>query len=910
MLNPKKSLYTQDLILILILSLLSIVFILISPFNETPLRIVFALLLIFFIPGYAFISALFPGNREISGIERFTLSVGFSIVIMVFDGFIVSLTEWKFRPNSITISLVILTFIFLALTYLSRKRLPEEEQFSFSYSEFISSLSSDDSDCSDDIGTEGSEPQDVEINKKFSARNRKKVSSVRKNKPCKSPDKQNTYGISPEVTKALMIAMVLSIIIAGAMFAYAKATREKETFSALYILGPDGKAENYPENISASDPARVIAGIENYEHADVNYILQVKLDGILLEERELTLGHDEKWEQELVLTPERFRQGRQKLEFLLFKEEAGNFAYRSVHLWVNQEISTEVIETTDPTEIDFIELDNPDMESDEGWTFISGNETTVSGSYVNGSGIYSSGAFVINNTFEGNHMRGGYELNYLEQEIYSDRKEDVLLSAYLKDSYTKGTAGKDESQFKRVTFNNLIVWSDGINGDEGWQHLQVPVTMQEGKNTLTFTLAQNRNMDLKAVEFAIDEISFMPLSAISPYIRDDNTVEFDLPVSKVLPLPVSVGQNKFTVSWNGTDESSGIYYYDIDYSTDAVNWKRWISKTMATSAEFEGKQGETYYFRSKAVDNVLNEEIEHTVADTSTMVDSNAPRIELDITPNPTSDTTYLTVTSSKPLMEVQCMMIPQTFGNTESIKLTTSDNIVWTAKYTVELKDTYTVEVTAKDYANNTAYTFGILYTDESLEELIIDIDPQKVSDDDIEISITSSTALKEEPTVTVRDRYGRKLDVRFEGLSDNEYVYLATTDDDDLDYSISDGTARVTVTAKTVDSLSLYEEETFIIDRVDPTIKSFSPASGETVNEGNPSIRASYSDNHAGIDKTKVTLQVNGVDVTNDAQIDYSSISYMAGGMENGAVDVRLSVTDQAGNTVVETWTFVVST
>ncbi|MDY0385769.1 MAG: DUF1616 domain-containing protein [Methanolobus sp.] len=906
MLNPKKSLYTQDLILILILSLLSIVFVLISPFNETPFRIVFALLLIFFIPGYAFISALFPGNREISGIERFTLSVGFSIVIMVFDGFIVSTTEWKFRPNSITMSLVILTFIFLVLAYVSRRRIPEEEQFSFSYSEFISSLSSD---CSADIDTEQIEPQEVETNKKFSPKNRKKISSVRKSKPCKLTDKQNTFGISPKVTKALMIAMILSIIVAGSMFAYAKATREKETFTALYILGPDGKAENYPGNISASNPARIIAGIENYEHTDLNYILQVKLDGILLEEREITLGHDEKWEQEILITPERFRQGRQKLEFLLFKEEVDNFVYRSVHLWVNQEISSEVIETPGSTEIDFIDLDNPDMESDEGWTFISGNETSVTGSYVNGSGIYSSRAFVINNTFEGNHMQGGYELSHLEQEIYSDRKEDVLLSAYLKDSYTTGTADKNESQFKRVTFNNLIVWSDGINGDEGWQHLQVPVTMQEGKNTLTFTLAQNRNMDLKAVEFAIDEISFMPLSAMSPYIRDDNTVEFDLPVSKVLPLPVSVGQSNFTVSWNGTDKGSGIYYYDIDYSTDGINWKRWLSKTSDTTADFEGKQGNTYYFRSKAVDNALNEEIEHQVADTSTEVDSSAPRLELDITPNPTSDTTYITVTSSKPLMEVECKIVPWTFGDTKYLKLATNDNITWTAKHTVKLLDTYNVEVSAKDHANNEAYTFGTLYTDESLEKLTIKIDPQKTSDD-VEIAIRSSTALKEEPSVTVRDRNGRKLDVRFEDLSDNEYTYLATTDDEDLDYSISDGTARVTVTAKTVDSLSLYEEETFIIDRVDPKINSFSPSKGETVNTGNPSIRASYSDNRAGIDKTKVTLQVNGVDVTNAAEIDYSSISYMAEGLENGAVDVRLIVSDQAGNTVEKKWTFIVST
>ena len=904
--GSNKCAYTQDLKILLVASLLSIIFILLPPFNEIALiRILFALLIIFFIPGYAFISALFPSNKEISGIERFTLSVGFSIVIMVFDGFIVSLTEWKFRPNSITISLVILTAIFILLTYLSRKRLPEDEQFSFSYSAFIQSLNSD-----DEIYTEieETEHQNTEIDKRFSASNRKKISSVRK-KNRATPTELNANKIPPEITKALMIAMVLSIVIAGAMFAYAKATREKETFTALYILGPDGKAENYPENFSTSNPLHIIAGIENYEHTDVNYILQAKLDGTVLDEIEVTLGHEDKWEQELVLTPTKFKQEKQKLEFALYKDEVGNFAYRSVHLWVTQVISTEVVETTNSATIDFIQISNPDMEMNEGWTFISNNETVVTGNYLNGSGIYSSQAFVINNTFEGNLGQWGYDQYNLQQDIYSNSTQDVLLSAYMKDNYAKGTPENDESQYKRVLLNDVIVWSDGTNGDEGWQHIMVPVTIQEGKNTISFTLAQNRNLDLKTVEFAIDEVSFMPLEDLSPYVKDDNTVEFDLPVSKVITLPISTGNSKFTVSWNGTDKGSGIYYYDIDYSTDAINWKRWISKTTATSAEFEGKQGETYYFRSKAVDNALNEEMEHTVPDTSTKVDVTAPTIELDITPNPTSDTTYLTVTSSKPLMEVECQIIPWTFGDSEYLKLATTDNIIWTAKYTVKLQDNYNIEVNAKDYANNTAYTFGTLYTDESLEELTIDINPEKTSDD-VEIIITSSTALKEEPTVIVKDRYGYKLDVNFESSSDNEYTYTATTDDDDLDYSIRDGTARVTVTAKTVDSLSLYEEETFIIDRVDPTIKSLSPDDGETVNTGNPSIRVSYSDDRAGIDKTKITLQVNGIDVTDDAEIDYSSITYNANGLENGPVDVRLSVTDQAGNTAVETWTFYVQT
>jgi uncharacterized membrane protein len=906
MFGKNKCKYTQDLKILFLVALLSIVFILIPPFSETPLRIPFALLLIFFLPGYAFISAMFPGNREISGIERFTLSVGFSIVIMVFDGFLISLTVWKFRPNSITISLVLLTFIFGIIAYLARKRLPLDDQFSFSYKDFIHSLTAPETCNIDDEEEDICYDENID-DKRFAARNRKKISSMRKPSRDKSkPALKTSEKLSPEITKTLIIAMVLSIIVAGSMFAYAKATREKENFTTLYILGPDGKADNYPENFSTGDPIHIIAGIENFENARENYTLEIILDGNTVNTMQITLDDKEKWEENLTIAPTQSKQGRQKLELDLYKGEPERTPYRTVHLWVNQVLSTEPVITKENDVIDFVEIVNPSMEFDKGWEFTTTNDTMASGYYMNGSGIYSSRAFVINATYEG--MVNQYTTHTLQQIIHSNESANVVLSCYIKDTYTKGTAGKDESQSKRIVFNGELVWTDGINGNEGWQHVEVPVNLQKGNNTLSFELLQTTQKALNPLEMIIDEVTFMPESALSPYIKEDNTVEFETPTSRVLPLP-KTSDTKFAVEWNGTDEGSGIYYYNIQYSTDGITWKNWITKTTRTSAEFDGTEGVTYYFRSKAVDNVLNEEMNKSTPDTSTTVDTSSPEVELDITPNPTSDVTYFTVTSNKPLLSAECLITPHNFGSAENIKLATTDNITWTSKYTVKVQDTFDVEVIAKDYSKNTAYTYGTLYTDETLEKLTIDFEPEKTSDE-VKITVTASTALKEEPTVVAKDRYGHKLQVNFDSSDGNDYVYTATTDDEDLDYTIYDGTARVTATAKTVDSMTLYEEDTFIIDRVDPTIESFSPDDGTTVNQNSASIKASYSDDRAGIDKTKVTLVVNGVDVTNDAEIDYSSIYYLAQGLENGKVEVQLTVTDQAGNAKKKEWTFYVST
>ncbi|WP_406657776.1 DUF1616 domain-containing protein [Methanolobus sp. ZRKC2] len=902
--GSKKCLYTQDLKLLLLFSLLSVIFILVAPLNETPLRIVFALLLIFFVPGYAFIAVLFPSSRKISGIERFTLSVVFSIIIVVFDGFLISLTDWKFRPDSITISISFLTLLFVALAYLHRRQLKASEQFSFSFSDFIRSLTSEDVEL--EIVEERNDTKEQD-NKKFRATSRKKVSTFRTfNEEISTGSTRKIRSIKkvpPEVVKALMIAMVLSIIIASAMFAYAKVTREKETFTALYILGPDGKAENYPTVLSASKPAKIILGIENYELTDVNYILQIKLDGSTLEQRKINLEDQEKWEEKIVVKPTHFKQGKQKLEFVLFKESLNTLPYRSVHLWVTQELSDERLSETVLEIIDFIEIDNPSMELNDGWTFASTNETYVNSSYSNNSGIYSSGAYVINSTYEGVIGRHGVDKHSIQQEIQSSRTEDVLLSVFLKDTYTLGTPGNDESQFKQVTLNGDLVWSDGMNGDEGWQHLQVPVTVMKGSNILTFTLAQSRNLVVHPVNLTVDEISFISLSKISPYIGDDNTVEAIHPVSKVLPLPPAVKEDNFTVSWNGTDIGSGILYYNIDYSTDGITWKRWLSRTVATSALFDGKEGVTYYFRSVAVDNAMNEELEHAVADTSTSVDKSRPEITLEISPNPTSKTTYLTVESTKPLQEVICLITSRNFGNTEKIEMISKDGIVWTTKYTVNVKDSFNVEITGKDHVNNTGYTFGTIYTDVSLEELGIAIDPEKTSND-VTITILPSVALQDKPTVTVKDRYKEDLDVSFESSSDNEYTYTVEINDD-----INDGVARVTVKAKTINSENLYEEETFIIDRVKPTINSVSPEVGTMVTIDSLTIRASYSDDRAGIDRDRIVLLINGIDVTENAEISSSSLLYIPSGLPSGIVDVELSITDYAGNTEKEEWSFSIS-
>jgi|GEM_PF-243892 uncharacterized membrane protein/protocatechuate 3,4-dioxygenase beta subunit len=309
-----------DILIILLLDLLSIIFVLIPPFNQTPLRIIFALPILLFLPGYMLIAAMFPRKEELSGIERFTLSIGLSIAIFVFDGFAISVTPWRFRPMPIIVSLTWITLFFTLLTLITRFRTPAEKRYFFgptTISEFVDSLKVKE------------EPTDIE--------------------------------------RALMIALIGSIIIASSMLIYAKLTFEEEKFTALYILGKEGKAENYPSELYILEKNPIIVGVENYEHAPVNYTLQIKLGEYLLHERSLTLNHNEKWEDTVYLTPKHVGK-HLKLEFLLYKDELLQ-PYRSVHLWVDSVINYDNLrEIREFALSELPEIEDSDMEN-EGWTF-------------------------------------------------------------------------------------------------------------------------------------------------------------------------------------------------------------------------------------------------------------------------------------------------------------------------------------------------------------------------------------------------------------------------------------------------------------------------------------------------------------------------------------------------------------
>ena len=84
-------------------------------------------------------------------------------------------------------------------------------------------------------------------------------------------------------------------------------------------------------------------------------------------------------------------------------------------------------------------------------------------------------------------------------------------------------------------------------------------------------------------------------------------IDPDAPVTAIAPLDDTTYQTKFVVNWSGSDERSGVRWYDVQVRDGAQGaWTDWLVHTTDTASIFTGVPGHTYYFRSRGLDNAGN----------------------------------------------------------------------------------------------------------------------------------------------------------------------------------------------------------------------------------------------------------------------------------------------------------------
>jgi len=332
--SPVRTL-PADLTTVLALVALTNLAVFLPVVNDSPLRVVVGLVFVLFVPGYAFIAALFPeageppttdgtdaeppdGNglqdRGIDGIERTALSFGLSIAIVPLIGLALNFTPFGIRLVPILVAISAFTVGATVVATLRRRELPESERFRVPYRAWYAAGTAEVTD----------------------------------------PDST--------VDAALNVALAVAILLATTSVVYAVAVPQQgEQFTEFYVLteGEDGDlvAADYPEELAANDPASIHVGVENNEYETVDYTVVVQLQAVdtagnqstvtdraPLDQFSVTVAHNESDIQERTLelddsTAEEFAGPDRRVKFLLYRgappaEPTADEAYRDLHLWV------------------------------------------------------------------------------------------------------------------------------------------------------------------------------------------------------------------------------------------------------------------------------------------------------------------------------------------------------------------------------------------------------------------------------------------------------------------------------------------------------------------------------------------------------------------------------------------------
>jgi hypothetical protein len=102
------------------------------------------------------------------------------------------------------------------------------------------------------------------------------------------------------------------------------------------------------------------------------------------------------------------------------------------------------------------------------------------------------------------------------------------------------------------------------------------------------------------------------------------------PVSTVAALPAA-SPARFAVSWSGTDDLSGIAFFDVYVSVNGGPFTQWLAQTLLNGSVYNGQPGGSYAFYSVATDSAGNVQPTPAAAQAQTSVSavSNPPTLTL-----------------------------------------------------------------------------------------------------------------------------------------------------------------------------------------------------------------------------------------------------------------------------------------
>jgi uncharacterized membrane protein len=296
-----NGLFIIDIITIFLI--LAIVFI-----PSSIARIILGLPFLLFFPGYSLIAVLFVNKPKMDNLEILALSCGTSIAIVALIGLGLNFTIWGIKLEPVLYSIAGFICLMSMIALIRRAFSLKNDNFTMEFDINFSGLKG---------------------------------------------------GI---LNKSLFIVLIIAVISSiGALGYTAYASKTGETYSEFYLLGLNGKAQEYPTDfimtqgqvtgvsydggttIMNGNQGKVIIGIINHEQRGTKYSIKLTVDGQPTnisyqgsnydQLDNIELDTNQKWEQQVGFSPQHAG-NNQDVQISLYTY-GGTVAENTLNLWIN-----------------------------------------------------------------------------------------------------------------------------------------------------------------------------------------------------------------------------------------------------------------------------------------------------------------------------------------------------------------------------------------------------------------------------------------------------------------------------------------------------------------------------------------------------------------------------------------------
>lgn len=320
--NPIHNIAGIDLLICLAFVFMADGVLFLLPPEAVALRTLFGLPLLFFVPGYAFLAALFPGDlvspatdggREARSppsdhVRRVGYAFGMSVALLPILALALQVGGVPITLPTVLSSLTLIVLAGLGVGAVRRNRLPAEQRYQLPLGDWVAQIGDD-----------------------FFGGSRWTTAG---------------NALVAVAMAAALVVVLASIVTPISGEAYTSFALLTETESGDLVAG------GYPTDLAAGEELSLVVSVENHERQSVEYSVVIVLQRVatdggsaeVIGQRELdrfgtTLGAGEQWQRQTAVTPTMTGDDL-RLTYLLYRGDApaepiAETAYRDLHLWLS-----------------------------------------------------------------------------------------------------------------------------------------------------------------------------------------------------------------------------------------------------------------------------------------------------------------------------------------------------------------------------------------------------------------------------------------------------------------------------------------------------------------------------------------------------------------------------------------------